>query len=354
MNAAELAEQAFDKTETEAPNNGGQPNDKPAPPKDAGAGKPAAADDAGKDAGADKGKDDKPAKPEVKYDENGKRIEAPAEDDAATAAKDGKDDKATDTEGEFTADDAIEEEVPEPKEVTPTDSAGVALSAAEQKYIQDHIGEIGKPVRFTGTIGDKQVSYDIYDVSQLPGTFKPDNIVEFQQGVKTLDTMARKAEQLIGQYRQQQSQENAASFEKRENEAIRQDVADMQKEGEFPKFKTQPGTPGFDDDPAAQQMAEVLTVMNERNESYLKQYQQGRAYRHIGFREAFEIWQGKQATKTATKEHETAQKEEDDERKRTADRVGTNRGLTSKGIVKPTVRPGTTIDQILARHDQEF
>jgi hypothetical protein len=124
-------------------------------------------------------------------------------------------------------------------------------------------------------------------------------------------------------------------------------VAELQKDGLFPKFKIQPGQKGFDDDPAAQQMAEVLEIQTKTNDQYMKEYQQGRPYKHIGFKEAFDDWQ----KLNDGKKQQTAQKEEDTERKGIADKVGTNRGMAASKIVKPTVRSGTTMRDIMNRID---
>jgi hypothetical protein len=262
------------------------------------------------------------------------------------------DDKTDDTKDtpEFTADDALEVvEDAKPIGAAPTSSSGVVLSPAEQKYIADNIAQIGEPVVFVGKLGDKAVSYKVYDVNQLPSDFQPDSVVAFQQGVSRINSMNQTAERMINDFRGQQSQAATADFDKRENEGIRQDVAELQKEGDFPKFKVQPGQKGFDDDPAAKQMAEVLDIMTKRNDQYLKEYQQGRPYRHIGFREAFDI----QAKAQPAKDQDKAQKQEDKERKQVADRVGSNRGLTASKLEKPRVTSGVTVSDILNKYEHE-
>lgn len=165
--------------------------------------------------------------------------------------------------------------------------------------------------------------------------------------------LEQKANQLLGNFRQNQSTQAANDFQQRENEGIRADVADLQKEGLFPKFTVQPGAAGFDDSPEAKQMAAVLDLMTSKNEMYFKQYQQGRPYKHIGFAEAFTEWNSKKPAKVDAPE-DTAQKKEDEERKKTgSERSESNRGMSSSNIVKPTVRPGTTTRDILNRIDNE-
>lgn len=295
----------------------------------------------------DDAKDDdkKPEAPAVKYDKDGKRIE-----DTDEAVEETKEDDKTDDKPEFTADDAIETDESTGVDTPPTDAAGVTLSSAEQKYVVDNIGEplIIRGVRGTGDDA-KEVELKVFDPSQIPRDFTFGSQAELlaaQQGFGRLET---KAQQLLGNFRQQQSQTQAQDFDKRENEGIRQDVAELQKEDLFPKFKVQPGQRGFDDDPAAKQMAEVLDIMTKTNTQYMAEYQQGRPYKHIGFKEAFDDYQ----KLSDSKKQDKAQKDEDTERKDIADKVGTNRGMTASKIVKPTVRHGTTTRDILNRIDAE-
>lgn len=286
----------------------------------------------------DKPKDDKKEEAKPQYDKEGNRVkdkpEAPKEDEPEK-----KD------EEEFTADDALEVEEPEATPTAPaTDAAGVQLSAAEQKFVVDNIGD---PLVIRGMRGDKEVELKVFDPGQIPRDFNFHNQADLLVAQNAFARLETKAQTLLGNFRQQQSQTQASDFEKRENEGIRQDVADLQKDGDFPKFKIQPGQRGFDDDPAAKQMAEVLDVMTKRNDQYLQEYQQGRPYKHIGFREAFEQYQKTEGTKAK----DTAQKDEDTQRKEIADKVGTGRGLSASKVVKPTVRTGTTTRDLLNRID---
>jgi hypothetical protein len=328
----------------------GGADDKATPKKD-----DAAADDsAGKPKSGEDGKpagDKEPAKPQ--YDKDGKRIE-PAKEDEPELDADGKPVEKP-KEGEFTADDALEVEEPAPdKPAAPTDNAGIQLSPQESKYIADNIGE---PIVIRGMRGEgenaKEVEIKAYSPADIPADFKFANdqqLIAAQNGFQSLET---KANQLLGNFRNNQSQAAAQDFERRENEGIRQDVADLQKEGLFPKFTVRPGEAGFDDSPEAKQMSEVLTIMSDRNATYLKQYEQGRPYKHIGFAEAFELWQAKNPATQAAKKADEDLKVEDEERRATAERGASNRGMNPNNIVKPTVRAGTTTRDILARIDAE-
>jgi len=288
----------------------------------------------------DNGEDDKQDKKidedKQKYDKDGNRIK---EDESKQEPE--KEDEKTD-EGEFTADDALEVEEPKTPETAPTDAAGVVLSPAEQKYVVDNIGE---PLLIRGMRGDKEVELRVYDPTQIPKDFQfgsQADLLAAQQGFTRLEN---KAQQLLGNFRNQQSQAQTADFERRENEGIRQDVAELQRDGDFPKFKIQPGQKGFDDDPAAKQMAEVLEIMTKTNDQYMAEYQQGRPYKHIGFKEAFDI---QQRLGDAHKK-ESAQKQEDEERKQIASKIGSGAGYSANKVIKPTVRPGTTTRDILNR-----
>jgi hypothetical protein len=66
------------------------------------------------------------------------------------------------------------------------------------------------------------------------------------------------------------------------------------------------------------------------------------------------MWSAKQNVTNARKTTEEAQKKEDTERKGAASRVGGNRGLTASTLMKPTIRSGTSVEQILAAHERDM
>jgi hypothetical protein len=228
------------------------------------------------------------------------------------------------------------------------------LSTAEQQYIADNIGE---PIVLKGFVGEgentKEVEIKAFSPADIPSNFKfasDQQMLAAQTGFLNLE---KKANDLLGSYRQTQSQKQASDFEERENRGIRDDVAELQKEGRFPKFTVRPGDAGFDSTPEAKQMAEVLTVMSERNEMYMKQYQQGRPYNHIGFAEAFDIWESKSPQRSAAKKADEDQSKEDAERKKAAENGQSNRGMNVPKVMKPTVRSGTTVNDILNKYDND-
>ena len=247
---------------------------------------------------------------------------------------------------EFTADDALEVAAYEP-EAPQVDASGTQLSQAEQAYVTENIGQ---PLVIRGMVGDQPTEIKIFAPDQIPHNFTFNNQADLLSTQAALSRLENKAEQLLGGYRNQQSRTQALAFEQRENESIRSDVAELQKDGLFPKFKVQPGARGFNDDPSAMQMDEVLKLMTSRNEQYVQEYNHGKQYRHIGFREAFDMWERQQPAKEQAK----AQKAEDTERKQVADKVGASRGLSSEGLQKPRVTRGTTIEDIINRYDYEL
>jgi hypothetical protein len=339
MNSAQaIADQAIAKMEAE--DNGTIPKD----------------DDTKKGGQDDKGTDTKKTEEPKKGAEDDKDSKSgTGEDDSKTGDKGTDKPKEDEEEGTFTADDAVEVEEKPQDPKAPTDNAGIVLSPQEQKYIADNIGE---PIIIRGIRGSgdnaKEVEIKAYSPTDIPADFKFANDRELVAAQNGFQALEQKAGQLLGNYRQNQSQQAAQDFERRENEGIKADVADLQKEGRFPKFKVQPGQPGFDNDPAAQQMSEVLKVMTDKNEMYLKQYEQGRPYKHIGFAEAYDIWERSNPGKQAEKKTDDDQKKEDQERGKTATNGSANRGTESAlNIRKPTVKSGTTTRDILARIDME-
>jgi hypothetical protein len=338
----QVAEQAMAKADAEdtkkTDSNGGDDEGDKKPPasKDADTGEQAATGDEGK-AADDTG---------VKYDKDGKRVEAAPDDKKV-------EDKAE--EGKFTVDDALEVETPEPKQPeAPKDNAGVVLSKAEQEYLVKNIGE---PIIIRGMQGEgdaaKEVEIKAYSPADIPADFKFANDQQRMAAQSGFVSLEQKAQGILADYRQNQSKSVQDDFDRRENQGIKDDIADLQKAGQFPKFSVRPGDEGFDDSPEAQVITDVLTVMRQTNENYMKQYEQGRPYKHIGFAEAYEVYQRSNPSKKAEQKANDDQAKEDRERAKTAEDSRSNRGASASTIVKPSIRPGTTIRDILNRVDSE-
>ncbi len=227
------------------------------------------------------------------------------------------------------SEDTREIEPPKPGALTP-----------EQQYIYDNLPAIG--VR-----GADGRIYTVKVDTELPDDFDFASKAEERAFNRNISAQEINARELRSQFQQSAQAVQTQEFETRENESIRQDVADLQREGLMPRFKLKVDDPKFETDPAAKQMQEVLDVMTERNEQYLKEYQQGRSYRHIGFSEAYSIWQ----RTSDTGKQQSQQKREDQERKQVADKSRSGQGLTSAELAKPVVRSGTRTSDILARID---
>lgn len=329
---------AFDAEDAEteqSSNDGGKQDDKKT--TDAGTDKPGTGEDAGKS--TDKGDD-------------GKQTEESPDKAAET---DGE--VEDEPEGTYTADDALEvDDTPAAPANAPVDQAGIQLSASEQKYIVDNIGE---PIVLNGYRLDKdgnQVEYQVkaYASTQLPRDFKFTSDADALQAQQAFNSLEQKANNLLQQKRQEDSRQVSADFERRENESIRSDVADLQREGRMPKFRVKPGEVGFDEDPAAQVMDEVLKIMADKNAKYLEDYNtKGRSYRHIGFEQAFDIYERTSPARKAAREADAKQAQEDAARKSKAERGDSNRGDVPKNIMKATVAPGTTTRDLMAMIDAE-
>lgn len=273
--------------------------------------------------------------PDVKPEDPGKQEpESPAE---------GKEQK--DAEG-YTADQLEVEDTPEddgPQTPTETPEIDTSKLDDESKYIIDNLPYI--TARIKEGKGTKEVQVKSW--TQLPEDVEFASKRDELAFMNALTAQENRALSLQGKFQQDQQASQNQQFEEKENALIREDVAALQKEGELPKFKIKMDDPEFEKDPATQEVQKIMGFMEERNQQYLAEYNQGRPFRHIGFREAFYMYQ-------RTEKPKTEQKREDDERKELAERLTGSRGLTSNELRKPTVRPGTTINDILNRIDQEW
>lgn len=261
--------------------------------------------------------------------------EAPVEPESPAEAKEPKEDKG------FSADELAdtEEESVVPAEAKEIDTASLS---DEGKYIFDNLPYITARVKDGDTIKELQVK----SWTQLPDNLEFATKRDELAFINALQAQENRATMLQAKFQQDQQGIQTKEFEQREDAMIREDVAALQKEGELPRFKAKLDDPKFDEDPATQEVQKIMDFMEERNKQYLAEYQQGRPFRHIGFREAFYMYQ-------RNNPHASEQAEEDAERKKVAEGLNNTRGLTSREVRKPTVRSGTRISDILDRIDAE-
>lgn len=279
--------------------------------------------------------EDKDVEQEAAENTGDENVEAQDEKDeiAETEQNDADESDEDDDSGEeYTADDIEVESNEIEKEQKPTDGL-----SPEQSYIFNRLPDI--------QVRDKDgKSYTIKVPSQLPEDFEFANKREeviFNQNVAAQELNARQLQQ---DFKTQEQSRQGAQFQETVNASIRQDVAELQKDGIFPKFKTPIDSPNFEKDPAAVEMQKVLDFMEERNNEYLKQSQNGAAFRFIGFKEAYDIYTAQEARKARN----TAVNNEDSARKTIARKNSSSSGAVEENIMKPSVRSGTTTRDLLA------
>lgn len=261
-----------------------------------------------------------------------------AEDESTEENSD--DDAATsDNEEGYLADDDDDEIAPgAPPTTTPELPAVPSNFTAEEKYIVDNLPLISVRVVMAD---DSIKTMEVRSAADLPRDMKgiatPYEDKQFDLANAAQESRAR---ELQNYYRNNQSRVQAQDFENKENQAIREDVADLQRAGDIPRFKAQPGTKAFDADPAAKVVQDTIEFMNDRNAKYLEKSNKGGAYRHIGFAEAFELMNG---TSNKTSKNSSARK---DAAKRLTTGQGTKADKFAKG---PTA--GRTIKEVAAEFD---
>lgn len=284
--------------------------------------------------------------PETKEDPKDLHPEDPDKQDPETPAegKDGKDNEegftADQLEAEATDADAKDQPASAKVETPEINTDGLN---DETKYIVDNLPYITARIKD----GDGVKEVQVKSPTQLPENFEFASKRDELLFINAQNAQENRALVLQSKFQQDQQNTQTQQFEERENAMIREDVAQLQKEGELARFKTKMDDPKFDEDPTTQEVQKVMDFMENRNQQYLAEYNQGRPFRHIGFREAFYMYQRTEAPKTA-------QAQEDKERKELANRLTGNQGLTSTEMKKATVRSGTRIEDILNRIEQEW
>lgn len=258
-------------------------------------------------------------------------VENTATDDVEDSTEESRED--SDDEGFFADEDEVEdvreEELP----------AAPASFTPEEKYIVDNLPLISVRLIMSD---DSVKTVQVRSAAELPRDAK--GYATFHEGEvfkQAVTAQEMKARELQTYYRQHQTQVQAQEFEKKENAAIREDIAELQREGEIPKFKAQPGTRAFDNDPAAKIVQETIDFMNERNAKYLERSYRGGAYRHIGFAEAYELLYASGKDKANVKDGSA--------RKEAARKLVSKQGGSSKTVKAPV--SGRTIKEVAAEFD---
>lgn len=261
--------------------------------------------------------------------------------DASESDTDEKDDEGFDANEV----DASKETPKSPEKAsTETHEIDTTNLDAEVKFIVDNLPYISARIKDGDTVKEIKVKSWTQLPDDLEFASKRDEIAF----MNALTAQENRATALQQQFKQKSQDTQAKQFEEAENQAIRDDIARLQKTGELPKFKYKIDDERFDSDPATKEVQKVMDYMNDRNTQYLKEYEQGRPYRHIGFEEAYTMYRRNNPKKSDD------QAKEDKERKESADKVGGNRGLTANGLKKPTVHQGTRVEDILNRIEQEW
>lgn len=235
----------------------------------------------------------------------------------------------------FTADEVKPDEAEPEEEVTPP---APSTANPELKFIADNLPVVPARILQDG----KVVETSVKSYTQLPDDVEFASQKDFLSFQAAMGAQERLAENLQGQYRQNEQNKIQSDFEQRENTQIRTDITKLQTEGRLPKFTVQPDDPKFADNENTQEVQKVLDFMNQRNQQYLDNYNKGSAYKHIGFEEAYEMMP-ETRQKEAQKE---AQEQEDATRQKNAGKLGNSSGGTVTD--KPRVVPrGTSLDAIV-------
>jgi len=281
----------------------------------------------------------KNAKPEVENEEAAEEKDESTEQveevqDAEESDETGEDSEESDSEEGYSINEDDEDEEEVPSNSTQETPANNQLTP-EQQFVLDNISTF--KVRGTVPGNDKVESFDIYTIEQLPAGFKYENESELTIAMKRDNLNEQKAEKLVNDYRSQETNKAAQEFKLREDNADRQDIGDLQRKGELPKFKAQPNSKDFDNDPGVKLANDILAFKEELNQKYLDEYNAGRPYKHIGFEEAFRMYKYQNPDKM-----DTELQKEDAARQNLAKRTTKAKGSDSQTPSRPRVKPGMT------------
>ena len=276
-------------------------------------------------------------KEELEADESDETTEDTEEvDDKEDAEEPAEDNAYTIDEGEEEAED---------EEPAPTNSTQASPNqfTAEQQYILDNIS----PIRVRGEVDGKVNEYEVLAPDQLPQGFKFLDDRDMALATKSFAMLETKAEQLQNEYRNQATVKAGQEFKAKEDAADRQDIGELQRSGDIPKFTTPANDPKFDQDPSVQLVQDILDFKESQNQKYMDEYNAGRPYKHIGFEEAFRMFKQTQPAKA-----NPAQVKEDAERKNVAKRTtGSKSNKDDTPRQRPVLRNSRDIDSFIENLD---
>ncbi len=232
---------------------------------------------------------------------------------------------------------------PPEEDVKPPETTAPVTPTDEGKYILDGLQKIA--VRIVAA-DDSIKTVEVYGWGDLPRDMKGFP-TPYEQGVfqSAVTAQELKARELQGEFRQKQANEQTQEFERRENHAIADDLTELRQEGLFPKFKGKPGTKEFEQSDGGKEFDRVVSFMNDRNDRYLAASKKGKAYRHIGFREAFDMLHGPDPKAT--------EKAEDTARRKVAKKLVSAKG-TSATKQRSTPRRVNNLTDLISEFEQEY
>jgi hypothetical protein len=222
---------------------------------------------------------------------------------------------------------ADEVEVEEPK---PEEQVATGEMTPEVKYIVDNLPDLN--VR--GTSEGKTKTFTVKAAGQLPEDFEFSSKREELLFNQALAGQELRAQQLQTKFQQDQASKQSTEFAEKEQNDIRKDIGDLQREGLIGKFKYQADDPKFDSDPPVKETQEIIDFMNKRNAEYLEQANKGGLYYHMSFRDAFTLMQAQKESKKI----DNALDKEDAERKQVTRQNAGSKGAPSNGLTKPRIR----------------
>jgi hypothetical protein len=244
------------------------------------------------------------------------QTETETTDDTETEDEDDDEDEQTDY---FTA--PIEDEA---KPVVEAPKTAAPLADTEDKYVLENLSKIPVNIVVTGADGKDVIQrVEVYGNGDLPANFKGfATPLEAENYRSSLTIQITRALDLRKDYKANatriEAERTQAEYDLKERRAIAEDLTELRAAELFPHFKGKPGTKEFSESAGGKEFDKVIAFMNKRNDEYIQRASAGKNYRHIGFREAFDMMHGPNP--------KAAQQAEDKARKTIAAKTKSGRG----------------------------
>jgi hypothetical protein len=190
--------------------------------------------------------------------------------------------------------------------------------------------------------------YKVKNWKDLPEDFVPESHRDMLAASEQFGKNGAKAEELAKEYSDLVSEKVQQEFRTELEQGWLKEIDELVADKRLQPIQAKENTDAYSKDPTVQRITQISDFMIKENDRLAKA---GNPYRIQSVKQALDLMEASEQREQAKKDKDDAAKREAELIKQRGGMVGGGDSSTSK-TQKPRVRPGETIDDILARHDE--